>query len=227
MPDRTVELLHEIARLRRLARRLGDDVDLERTESLLLAVIGPTVKRSVAARTFGVTQTALDRWIASGEIATVRTQTGRPEVPVGEVIDLLEEIEETSAGARRLSEAIRRRRDRTVRTLGLDLLPWEPGDPNGHRAADLRALAYHRAVGKQLTPAKVRAARERLASWRAEGKIDARWAAEWDRVLDGTIGEIVASIGEDSPAAADLRQTSPFAGTLSDYERRRILEAMR
>jgi hypothetical protein len=70
------------------------------------------------------------------------------------------------------------------------------------------------------------AARRRLDRWRKEGRIHPRWADEWDQVLGQPFDQIATVIGEDSQSAADLRQSSPFAGTLSDHERRQILRAV-
>jgi hypothetical protein len=223
------ETIREVARLKRVQRDLPASAQaaLDPTLELLRSSIPPTVKKSVAARVFGVSQNALERWLSSGEIATVRTPTGRTEVSVSELLDLLEEMAEVEDLSRPLSTAVSRRRDRLARTMTVDLLPWSPdGEPDDHRRADLRALAYHRAVGKRLTPAMVDSAQRRLERWRAAGQIHQVWADEWTKLLREPIDRIRDVIGEDSRHAADLRQSSPFAGSLSDHERRQILRAV-
>jgi len=223
------ETIRELARLRQVQRDLpsGAQSALDPTLELLRSSIPPTVKKSVASRVFGVSQNALERWLSSGEIATVRTPSGRTEISVSEVLDLLEQMAELDDVSRPLAAAVSRRRDRSARAMTVDLLPWSPeGEPDDHRRADLRALAYHRAVGKRLTPAMVDAARRRLERWRAAGRIHPVWADEWTKLLTEPLDRIRAIIGEDSPHAADLRQSSPFAGALSNHERRQILRAV-
>jgi hypothetical protein len=176
---------------------------------------------------FGVSQNALERWLSTGEIATVRTPSGRTEIPVSELLDLLEQMAELGDQSRPIAAAVSRRRNRSAHNMTVDLLPWSPeGEPDDHRRADLRALAYHRSVGKRLTPAMVSAARRRLERWQADGRIHPVWADEWTKLLTEPLDRIREVIGEDSPRAADLRQSSPFAGALSDHERRQILRAV-
>ncbi len=229
MPLAPEDGIRELARLRRIQERVDPETrdDLERTIALLLTAIGPTVKRSVAARVLGIRQPALDKWIRSGEIATLQLPSGRQEVPVGELLDILEDFDAASPEHRPLAAAIRRRRERTNAAMPVDLLPWAPDVvSDGHRRAELRSLAYHRAVARRLTPAQVESARRRVNRWKADGRIHPKWAEEWERVLDAPLARIVDTLGEDTPWAADLRQSSPFAGTLSDYERRRLLRAV-
>ena len=228
MTVRPEPLLKELSRLRRLSRedaRIAQE--LEPTIVLLTRLVGPTVKKAVAARTLGISQTALDKWIASNDIATARTPEGKTEVPIGEVLALLDDLPAVGDARRPISVALRRRRERPLAELGLDLLPWSPGETSsGHRRADLRSLAYHRAVARSLDQGKVSAARARLQRWREEGRIADDWAERWERVLGQPLTEIAATIGADTPEAADLRQSSPFAGTLDEWTRRALLRAV-
>ena len=66
-----------------------------------------------------------------------------------------------------------------------------------------------------------------LWKWRARGAIDPRYADEWERLLGLPVADIRRAIGEDSESAAALRQTSPFAGMLSEAERRKIFSEVR
>ncbi len=189
-------------------------------------MVGPGVRRSVAARVLGISQTALSKWIAAGEIATVRDAEGRTRVPVGELLDLLDEIEMRGRSSRPVAAAIRHRRERAD-AVGVDLLPWNPRRrAAGHRRADLRNLAYHRAVARRLDEHVVADARARLIRWQATGRIHPRWAAEWETILSKPIPKIVQAIGADTSHTADLRQSSPFAGVLTEHERRKILRAV-
>lgn len=63
--------------------------------------------------------------------------------------------------------------------------------------------------------------------WRQQGAIDPSYAERWEEILRMPVSEVRHAIGEDSEDAAALRQTSPFAGMLSEAERRKILQEIR
>ncbi|MEX2193885.1 MAG: hypothetical protein WD844_01245 [Thermoleophilaceae bacterium] len=67
----------------------------------------------------------------------------------------------------------------------------------------------------------------RVWKWRAQGKLDPHYAARWEEVLERPVPEVRRAISEDTELARDLRQNSPFAGMLSEPERRRILDEIR
>jgi hypothetical protein len=81
-------------------------------------------------------------------------------------------------------------------------------------------------VAERLDEHVVEEARRRLRRWRQNGRIDTRWADEWDRILSMPLRGIARAIGADSPRARALRQTSPFAGVLTEQERRRLARAV-
>lgn len=86
-----------------------------------------------------------------------------------------------------------------------------------------RALVYHRTLAQKLTRADVDEAKHTLRRWRREGRIDERYAERWEQLLDHPMAGVRRAIGEDSQEARDLRQSSPFAGRLSEAERRKIV----
>jgi excisionase family DNA binding protein len=51
--------------------------------------------------------------------------------------------------------------------------------------------------------------------------------AEWRQVLERGVDAVFEALTSRSSRAAELRQSSPFAGVLSEAERRRVLEAFR
>jgi hypothetical protein len=52
-----------------------------------------------------------------------------------------------------------------------------------------------------------------------------RWLDEWEGLLDGPLDELLTQLTSRSPKGRELRQNSPFAGVLSNEERRRVLDA--
>jgi hypothetical protein len=63
-----------------------------------------------------------------------------------------------------------------------------------------------------------------LWKWREQGRIDERYAAQWEHVLRQPVAAVRRAMTEDTQHGRDLRQNSPFAGMLSEAERRRINE---
>ncbi|MGH2913796.1 MAG: hypothetical protein ACRDMX_02290 [Solirubrobacteraceae bacterium] len=94
---------------------------------------------------------------------------------------------------------------------------------SGHERARARSLAYHRAVARRLRKPMVEEARHVLFRWRAQGRIDERYAERWEQLLSKPLAEIRLALVDDSQEYDDLRQNSPFAGLLSEPERRRIV----
>jgi hypothetical protein len=62
-----------------------------------------------------------------------------------------------------------------------------------------------------------------LFRWRAQERIDERYAERWEQLLSQPLPEIRRALVDESEDYDDLRQTSPFAGFLSEPERRRIV----
>lgn len=223
----TERLLGAVVRLRRAGRASPAAEDISTVRAELERMIGPTVTRAMAARALGVSQTALDRWIASGDIPVVVAESGRREVPVHALAELVEGVEERAgAGAEShpLAAVLRERRAHAQRLDPKAIVPRRRGPRHGHRQAELRGLAYHRAVAQQLDEQTVADARHRLRRWRAEDKIDPRYADEWERILSLPIPRIAGLIGRDDDRMRALRQTSPLTGSLNEPTRRRVLE---
>ena len=186
--------------------------------------MGSTVRAATAARLLGVSQTALNRWLDKGEVASVLTPDGRREVPLGELLDLLEVAErlDVTDASRPLAAVLGERRRAAEAAVDIDRLL--PRRSRNHRTAELHALAYHRLVAERLDDHVVEHARRRLARWRTEGRIHPRWAEQWEHILALPLPRIAKVISADTPPARELRQTSPFAGVLNEHERRRLVE---
>ena len=222
--DRKQELFHNVARLRRVGRRLPGDPDVAAVRLALERELGETVSRRLAARVLGVSHTALDRWIDSGDLPVVYSASGRVEVPVAGLLDLYEKVQadRDADGDRRypLTPTMKRQRE-AARELRLG--EADKGEPRGHDRATARSRAYHREVARRLRKPMVDEARYVLYRWREQDRIDPRYADRWQRILDLPLPEIRRALTDEGEGADDLRQNSPFAGVLSEPERRRIL----
>lgn len=221
-------LIEQILRLRRLERRVDPDTrsELAEVSQFLEDICGPTISRANAARALGISQTALDRWVDKGDLAVVMTPRGRREVPLPELIDLLLEVERTDGHPDRpLAPVMRARNRRASDEIDLDrLLPRTRG--RDHQTAELQSLAYHRLVAERLDDHVVDRAKRRLRKWIDAGRIHPDWAEQWTRLLEKPLDRIAKEIGADTTRARELRQTSPFAGVLTEQERQRLRRAV-
>jgi hypothetical protein len=223
--DRNRELFENIARLRRAGRDVPGDRDIAAVRLTLESELGETVSRRLAARLLGVSHTALDRWINAGDLPVVYSPNGRFEVPVPALLDLYDVVRAEGAEPHRnvLAPAFNRRREAARRLRVQEQV--DPRDP--HDRARARNLAYHRAVAARLRKPMVDEARHVVYRWREQGRIDPRYADRWEALLTRPMPEIRRALVEDSQEADDLRQNSPFAGMVSEPERRRILDEVR
>lgn len=224
--DRKPQLFRALVGVRRAGRRYPDDRDLAAARVLLEEDLGPTVSRRLAAEVLGLSHTALRRWIERGDIPVVYAESGRIQIPVAALLDLYEEVNaKRASGHGHLLEpsvlAAQKRAERVPRGLLSDIEARE----EGHRAPQLRGLAYHRALAMRLTSPMVADARQILAGWELEGRIDPFYASLWRELLSKPLSEIRRELGADTPQMADLRQNSPLAGMLSERERRAVLAA--
>jgi hypothetical protein len=97
--------------------------------------------------------------------------------------------------------------------------------PTGHRTAELRSIALHRLVAERLDDDLLLKARERVAGWLAvDGPVDHRWARQWQSLLGLPAPELRRRLVEDSEEMRDLRQSTPFAGVVSEDERKILRE---
>lgn len=227
---RSEKLFTNIVRLRDAQRHLPSDEGLALVLADLEAELGPTVTRNLAAKLLGLSHTALRRWIDAGDLPLVPTKDGRSQIPVAVVLRLYEQLREQRNRSDRQLHVLepvllsgRQRAEQLDPTKLADV--GDPG-PSGHSRATRRARAYHAALAWRLTGDDVLQARRTLRLWQREGRIDDRYAQEWTKVLDGKVSEIQETLLERSGRADDLRQNSPFAGLLSEPERRAILEAV-
>lgn len=91
-----------------------------------------------------------------------------------------------------------------------------------HQDIDRRSLAMHCLVVEKIRrePALFDRAKGTLARWRQTVCASSQpYLIEWERLFDQGMESCLAVAVEDSQRATDLRQSSPFAGILSNQER--------
>lgn len=222
-------LFRNIVRLRRAEREAPGIRDIGAVRADLERELGETVSRAFAAKVLGVSHTALSRWVQRGEFPVVVTPNGRAAVPVGALSDLYESVDRERAAGRKhaLEAVVRKGHDRASRLQPETLLDGEDSGDDPRRAGELRRLIYHRAVARRLTRSEADDALALVGRWRSSGRIDRRYADAWEAILTKPLPDIRRVLREDTDFVHDLRQNSPFAGSLSEPERRKILSEMR
>jgi len=69
-------------------------------------------------------------------------------------------------------------------------------------------------------------ARDNLGAMRSRARGQATlWLDEWERLLRGSVQQLLIELTSPSPKGRELRQNNPFAGVLEDSERREVLDA--
>lgn len=96
-----------------------------------------------------------------------------------------------------------------------------------HLRLDDRSLALHGLIADKLSanPALLAIARDNIRRWQTVGENDSLVLAEWDNILSGSFDQIIATLTDSSENAKRLRQSSPFAGILTETERRTAYES--
>lgn len=226
------QTLDRIARLREAEERSGD-AGVGEVREELEADLGGTVSRNLAADFVGVSHTALNRWVESGDVPVVPTVTGRREVPIPDVCDLRGRVaREKESGRRRLhtlepAMAEGRRRAEQFRLDSSLCAELAAGPVDRHRLSDLRSLAYHQTLAPRLSRTMLSRALVKIDRWEYERRLDPRHAAEWRKLLSLPLKEVRAAISTDDERGHDLRQNSPLAGLISEPERRKIFEVVK
>lgn len=156
------------------------------------------------------------------------TPKGHQRVPIGALLAIEDRVARKRAeGHRRLHHlegVLQEDRERAA-TMRPDRYLSADQVSSGHGKPELRGLAYHRAIAERLNHEVVEEAHYRMLKWLEEGALQEGYAAAWLELLEAPIPAIRKAITEDDQRGRDLRQNSPFAGVLSERERRRILEA--
>jgi hypothetical protein len=96
-----------------------------------------------------------------------------------------------------------------------------------HSRLDERSLAMHQLIAAkvQANPALLDKARDNLRRWQASEGSPKLALAEWEQILSGPVTQVTQFLTDPSERATRLRQSSPFAGILTEAERGAIYES--
>ena len=96
-----------------------------------------------------------------------------------------------------------------------------------HSRLDERSLAMHRLIARKVAanPTLLDAARANVRRWQKTDGSPLSALSEWENILGGPTDQVVRFLAAPSERATRLRQSSPFAGILTETERRAIYES--
>jgi excisionase family DNA binding protein len=126
---------------------------------------------------------------------------------------------------RELLDSVRVGRHRRIRRSAvLEMLP-APARRDVERLLWLHgAVAGHLVLDPDRVIVKAKTNLSRLQGIHPRGRV-ASLLTEWSRILDHGVDAVFETLTSRSPHAAELRQSSPFAGVLSETTRYQVLEA--
>jgi len=96
-----------------------------------------------------------------------------------------------------------------------------------HNRLGERSLAMHRLIARKLraNPDLLDEARDNLRRWQKMDGCPRLTLSEWADILSGSAAQVAEFLEESSQRATRLRQSSPFAGILTEAERQAIYES--
>lgn len=93
-----------------------------------------------------------------------------------------------------------------------------------HIRLDQRSLALHEAIAAKIkaNPALIDKARQNIERWRTQSPSIAGPLNEWEGILNQGVDKTLVYMCDPGEEATRLRQSSPFAGILTESERLEI-----
>lgn len=197
-------MIHGLVGLRRVRLLLPGNEDVDRGISGIKAALGEAVSQRTAAKAIGITHPELSKLISAKELAIKDTARGRSQV---EVESLVAYIEGADLSPPEPPAWKRRRAEREAAAADPDLADQQA---DLQRIMKMRALAFHRALARNLDRELVERAQEIVADWRESGELSAEQAEAWEVLLARPVTDIAAKMTDYSPAGEALREKSPF-----------------
>jgi len=100
----------------------------------------------------------------------------------------------------------------------------------GRTRDDRQSLWLHAAVAGRVARdprGALEKARSNLRTMQTAHGVRNPWVQRWERLVDAGPEAVIRALVADTPESVELRQNSPFAGVLTDRERRLALDAFR
>lgn len=195
-------MLNGLLGLRRVKALLPGNVDVDRGIEGIQTALGDAVPQRTAARALGVPHPEVSKLISAKKLRTIDNAKGKAQIEVASLLELIEAGE----GVHAVVELKEKRRKKIEAAKAA--LPEGKGDLA--QIMEMRALAFHRAMARNLDRATCERAQKAVAELRASGGMTDAQADEWEALLDRPVSDVAAKMVDYSPAGVRLRENSPF-----------------
>lgn len=192
-------MLNGLLGLRRVRALLPGNTDVDRGIEGIVIALGEAVPQRTAARALGVSHPDVSKLISSKKLRTIDNAKGRAQISVESLLELIE----SGGGVHAVVDIKEKRREKAAAKI-------PEGKRDLEQIMEMRALAFHRAMARNLDRATCDRAQKVLAEQREAGAISDQQADEWESLLDRPVSDVAAKMVDYSPAGVALRKSSPF-----------------
>jgi hypothetical protein len=199
--DRKTRLFESLIGLRRVQKQVIGNDDLDFAIKVLEEELGEAVPQRTAAKAIGISSVEVAKLITAQKLATAESARGRTDVSLSSLVEFVEaKAREEAAVVPAATSSKDAPEEFKAGAMAKDV----------QQIMEMRALAFHRAIVRNLDQATIDEARERLVERREDGKISDELADEWEEVLAKNVDDVGAVMTEYSPRGKKLRESSPF-----------------
>lgn len=192
-------MLNGLLGLRRVRALLPGNTDVDRGIEGILVALGEAVPQRTAARALGVSHPEVSKLISAKKLRTVDTARGKAQISVESLLELIE----SGDGVHAVVDIKEKRREKAAAKI-------PEGKRDLEQIMEMRALAFHRAMARNLDRATCDRASEVVRELRETGAMTEEQADEWESLLDRPVSDVAAKMTDYSPAGVKLRESSPF-----------------
>jgi hypothetical protein len=196
-------MINGLLGLRRVRDLLPGNPDVSRGIEGIQAALGDAVPQRTAARALGVAHPEVSKLISSKKLRTVDNVRGKAQIVVESLLELIEE----GGGAGHAAALKKEARNSRLAEIAAER---DDGERGIDQIMEMRALAFHRAMARNLDRATCERALEVVGEQRAAGAITDEQAEEWEALLDRPVSDVAAKMVDYSTAGVELRKSSPF-----------------
>lgn len=193
-------MINGLLGLRRVRLLLPGNTDVDRGIEGIQIALGDAVPQRTAARALGVAHPEVSKLISSKKLRTIDSAKGRAQIEVASLLELIED----GGGTHAVVELKEKRREKAARSEVPD------GKRDLAQIMEMRALAFHRAMARNLDRETCERAQRVVGELRESGAMTDEEADAWEMLLDRPVDDVAGKMTDYSPAGVKLRANSPF-----------------